>query len=73
MKKQILEFIDKHLSPYLYGSQTALISMLKKWKLSIYNKAFAGGVLMNLSKVFDTINHRLLLAKFMLMDSGNRL
>ena len=47
--------------------------MLKKWKLSIYNKGFAGGVLMNLSKVFDTINQQLLLAKFMLMDSGNRL
>ena len=28
-----------------------------KWKLSIDNKGFAGGVLMDLSKVFDTINH----------------
>ena len=37
--------------------------MLEKLKLSIDNKGFAGGVLMNLSKSFDTINYQLLLAK----------
>ena len=69
MQKQILEYIDKHLSPHLcgyrkgYSTQTALISMLEKWKLSIDNKGFAGGVLMELSKAFNTINHPLLLAK----------
>ena len=69
MQKQILEYIDKHLSPHLcgyrkgYSTQTALISMLEKWKLSIDNKGFAGGVLMDLSKAFETINHQLLLAK----------
>ena len=64
MQKQILEYIDKHLSPHLcgyrkgYSTQTALISMLEKWKLSIDNKGFAGGVLMDLSKGFDAIiNH----------------
>ena len=36
--------------------------MLGKWKLSIDNKGYAGGVLMNLSKAFETINHPLLLA-----------
>ena len=37
--------------------------MLEKWKLSIDNKGFAGGVLMDLRKAFDAINHPLLLAK----------
>ena len=69
IKKQILEYIGKHLSPHLcgyrkgYRAQTALISMLEKWKLSIDNKGFAGGILMDLRKAFDTINHPLLLAK----------
>ena len=31
--------------------------MLEKWKKFIYNKGFAGGVLIDLSKSFDTINH----------------
>ena len=61
MQKHILEFIDKYLSPQLcgyrkgYSKQTALISMLEKQKLSIDNKGFAGGVLIDLSKAFDTI------------------
>ena len=69
MQKQILEYIDKHLFPHLcgyrkgYSTQTALISMLKKWNLFIDNKGFAGGVLRDLSKAFDIINHQLLLAK----------
>ena len=69
MQKQILEYIDKHLSPHLcgcrkgYSMQTALIYMLEEWKLSTDNENFAGGVLMDLSKAFDTINLQQLLAK----------
>ena len=46
-----------------YSTQTALISILEKWKSSINNKGFAGGVLLDLSKAFETINHQFLLAK----------
>ena len=69
MQKQTLEYIDKHLSPHLcgyrkeYSTQTALISMLDKWILFTDNKGFAGGLLNDLSKAFDTINLPLLLAK----------
>ena len=69
MQKPILEYIDKHLSPHLceyrkgYSTETALISMLEKWKLSVDNKGFAGGVLMNFSKASDTVNYLSLLAK----------
>ena len=69
MQKQILEYIDKHVSPHLcgyrksYRTQTALISMLEKRKLSIDNKGFASGVLMDLNKAFHTINHPLVLVK----------
>ena len=34
--------------------------MLEKLKLTIDNKGFAGGVIMDLSKAFDKINHPLL-------------
>ena len=66
MQKEILEYIDKHLSPHLcgyrkgYSTQTALTSMLEKLKLTIDNKGFAGGVIMDLSKAFNKINHPLL-------------
>ena len=37
--------------------------MIEQWKLSLDNNGFAGGILMDLSKAFDTINHKLLIAK----------
>ena len=63
VQKQILEYIDKQFSPHLcgyrkgYWTQTALTSMLEKCKSCIVNNGLAGGVLMDLSKAFDSINH----------------
>ena len=37
--------------------------MIEQWKMSVDNSGYAGGILMDLSKAFDTINHQLLIAK----------
>ena len=74
MYKQIL-CIGKHLSPHLCGykkgcsTQTALTSMLEKWKLSIDNQGLqvAGEVLMGLGKAVDTTNHQLFLGKLLIL------
>ena len=69
MQKQVNSFVDKFLSPYLcgyrkgYSSQYALLSMIEQWKMSLDNNGYAGGIMMDLSKAFDTINHQLLIAK----------
>ena len=69
MQKQMNTFVENFLSPYLcgyrkgYNSQYALLAMIEKWKLSLDNGEYAGGILMDLSKAFDTINHQLLIAK----------
>ena len=70
IQKQLLSFVNQHLSPYLCGyrrgfsAQHALASLIEKWKVSFDEKGFAGAVLMDLSKAFYTINHeQLLIAK----------
>ena len=62
-------FIDKFLSPFIFGYRkcfsnlTALLCVLEKWKAALNNKYFAGDILMDLSKTFDTINYELLITK----------
>ncbi len=69
MQKQMNIFVENRLSPYLcgyrkgYNAQYALTAMIEKWKKSLDNKGIGGAILMDLSKVFDTINHELLIAK----------
>lgn len=40
-----------------------MISLIEKWKISLDKHGYAGAILMDLSKAFDTLNHELLLAK----------
>ena len=67
--KQITDYIGKFLSPFLCGyrkgfsTQYALLSLIERWRLCLDKQGFAGALLMDLSKVFDTINHELLIAK----------
>ena len=69
MESQFGTFVNSKLFKYMcgyrkgYSTQYALMSLLEKWKRSLDNHGYAGTVLMDLSKAFDTINHELLIAK----------
>ena len=69
IQKQLLSHINQFLSPYLcgyrkgYNAQCALITMIEKWKETLDKNGYAGAILMDLSKAFDTINYELLIAK----------
>ena len=69
MFDQISSYIERFLSPYLFGyrkhhsTEQCLIIMIETWKQSLNNKGAAGAILTDLSKAFDCLNHDLLIAK----------
>ena len=66
---QIARYMDSKLSPYLcayrkgYNTQHALLRLVEKCRSFLDMKGFAGAILMDLSKTFDCLNHKLLIAK----------
>ena len=58
------EYLSRYLCGYRKGcnTQTALSSLIEKWKQIIDNKGYGSAILMDLSKAFNTINHELLIA-----------
>ena len=69
MYDQIMAYIDKSLSPYLFGyrrghsTEQCLTIMLEAWRKALDEKKCAGAVLTDLSKAFDCMSHDLLIAK----------
>ena len=67
--KQIDTFMTTKFSPYLCGfrknhnAQYSLLKMIETWKKHLDKGEKIGVIPMDLSKAFDTMNHRLLLAK----------
>ena len=47
----------------LHGTQHSLLTLFEKWKRGNNNGFYVSALFMDLSKVFDTINHNLMLAK----------
>ena len=66
---QISEYMENKFSVYLtgfrknHGTQHALLKMIEKWKETLDVGMNIGAIFMDLSKAFDTLNSKLLIAK----------
>ena len=71
--EQINSYMDPTFSHLLCGfrkshnTQYFLLQMLEKWKLVLDRECNLAAIFMDISKAFDTLNHKLLLATLMPM------
>ena len=65
MKSHALSFLSPLLCGFRegYGTQHALLRLIETCKKTLDKGGFAGALLMDLSKAFDCLNHKLLIAK----------
>ena len=69
MYEEIISYVEHNLSTYLFcfrrghSPEQCVLVMVEMWKEALDKKKVAGGVLTDLSKAFDCINHELLIAK----------
>ena len=68
MYDQILSYIDKYLSPYLFGyrkgySTEQCLTVMESMENALDGKDRARAILTDLSKAFDCLNHDLLITK----------
>ena len=69
IQHQLNPFFDKKPSENLcrcrksYTTQYPLLNLIESWKKFRDKKGYTAAVLMDLYKVFDTMNHELLVAK----------
>ena len=69
MHEQLSDHLNASFHPFLaafrkgFGCQSTLLRLLEDWRKALDNQQCVGAILMDLSKAFDCLPHRLLTAK----------